>query len=95
MVISKFDAVALVIGLPLNSDGSESSMSSEARSFAAKFARSLEIPIFLQDERVTTYEARHRMWQRGVSLRDTKRHVDSEAAAVILGDFIDRLQTRN
>ena len=90
-VIAKFDAVALVIGLPLNTDGSESSMSAEARNMAAKFQASVNIPVFLEDERVTSYEARKRLWDRGVSLDETKKFIDSEAAAIILTDFLERL----
>ena len=52
---------------------------------------SLEIPVFLQDERVTSYEARKRLWDRGILPRETKQFVDSEAAAIILTDFIERL----
>lgn len=90
-VIAEFDAVALVIGLPLNTDGSESEMSLEAREMARKFALSLTVPVFLQDERVSTYEARNRLWSRGIPPGKTKAALDSEAAAVILGDFLDRL----
>ena len=50
----EFDAVALVVGLPYNSDGSESEMSAEARNLVAKFRLSLEIPVLLQDERGTS-----------------------------------------
>ena len=89
--VSEFDAVALVIGLPLESDGTESEMSAEARSMARKFALSLSIPVFLQDERVTSYEAKSRLWQRGVDLKQSRQLVDSEAAAIILADFLDRL----
>lgn len=91
-VIAKYDAAALVIGLPLNTDGSESSMSREARNLASKFQLSLSVPVFLQDERVTSYEARRNLWDRGVSVEDTKKFVDSEAAAIILGDFLGRLR---
>lgn len=89
-VISGFDAVALVIGLPLNSDGTESEMSLEARDLARKFGLSLTVPVFLQDERVSTYEARGRVWQS----RSAKpaEFVDSEAACVILEDFLDRVR---
>ena len=52
---------------------------------------SLKVPVFLQDERVTSYEAKRRLWDRGVA--DTKDLVDSQAAAVILGDFLDRLKS--
>lgn len=92
-VLKDFDAVALVLGLPLESDGSESEMSLEARDMARKFELSLEIPIFLQDERATSYEAKSRMWEQGVSLADSRKNVDSEAAAIILTDFLSTLPT--
>jgi putative holliday junction resolvase len=89
-IVSDYDAKALVVGLPLESDGSESEMSGEAREMARKFALSLSIPVFLQDERVTSYEAKARLWERGVSVKDSRGLVDSEAAAIILSDFLDR-----
>ncbi|MEQ1605552.1 MAG: Holliday junction resolvase RuvX [Pyrinomonadaceae bacterium] len=90
-IVSEYDAKALVIGLPLESDGTESVMSVEARSMARKFALSLSIPVFLQDERVTSYEAKARLWQRGTDLKTTRGLVDSEAATIILSDFLDQL----
>jgi putative Holliday junction resolvase len=89
-VLQEFDAKALVVGLPLESDGSESPMSAEARDLARKFALSLGIPVFLQDERVSSYEARKRLWSSKRSPQNLTGSVDSEAAAVILSDFIDR-----
>lgn len=90
-IVSEYDAKALVIGLPLESDGSESAMSAEARSMARKFSLSLTIPVYLQDERVTSYEAKHRLWESGVDIKDARKLVDSEAAAIILADFLDRI----
>lgn len=89
-IVSEYDAVALVMGLPLESDGTESEMSAEARRMAQNFGLSLSIPVFLQDERVTSYEAKARLWQRGTDLKTTRRLVDSEAAAIILSDFLER-----
>ena len=88
--LAEYDAKVLVVGLPYNFDGTESEMSSEARRIARNFTLSLEVPVILQDERMTSYEARRRLWERGVELKDTKRLVDSEAAAIILSDFLDR-----
>ncbi len=87
-IVAEYDAGALVIGLPLESDGSESPMSEEARDMARKFALSLDVPVFLQDERVTSYEAKSRLWLRGVDPRDARQLVDSEAASIILSDFL-------
>ena len=90
-ILNEFDAVALVIGLPYNFDGSESEMSAEARRLARSFSLSLDIPIFLQDERSTSYEAKSRLWEQGKTLKESRRLVDSEAASIILADFLDRL----
>jgi putative Holliday junction resolvase len=90
-LLERFDARALVIGLPLNTDGSESEMSGVARSFAHRFGMSVDIPVFLQDERVTSYEAKGRLWSGGASVEETQARVDSEAAVIILSDFLDRL----
>jgi len=94
-VLTDFDAVALVLGLPLETDGSESEMSTEARDMARKFTLSLEIPVFLQDERATSYEAKSRMWEQGVSLAESRKNVDSEAAAIILTDFLGSISPAN
>ncbi len=91
-LIAKFDAKGLVIGLPLESDGGESAMSLEARSMAGKFALSLKIPVFLQDERNTSYEAKSRLWGEGLTLAEAKARTDSTAASIILADFLDRLE---
>lgn len=88
--LADFDAAALVLGLPYNTDGSESEMSLEARRLARNFSLSLDVRVFLQDERVSTYEARGRLWRRGLSEMDARKLVDAEAAAVILSDFIER-----
>lgn len=91
--VRDFDAVAVVVGLPLQSNGEESEMSREARSMARKLTLSLTIPIFLQDERVTSYEAKRRLWEQGASLAETRKQVDSEAAAIILEDFLATLSS--
>ncbi len=90
--LEKYDAKALVLGLPYNFDGTESEMSYEARKLARNFSLSLEIPVYLHDERVTTYEARGNLWKLGLSNKKVRERIDSEAAAIILEDFIE---TRN
>lgn len=94
-LVREFDARALVVGLPLETDGSENEMSVEARSMAQKLSLSLSIPVFLQDERCTSYEARGRIWGRGVGAKTARKMIDSEAAAIILADFLDRVRQTN
>jgi putative Holliday junction resolvase len=91
-LLAEYDAVALVLGLPYNFDGSESEMTAEAREMARKFSLSLEEPVYLQDERATTYEARGRLWKAGFEGKGLRAVVDSEAATIILSDFLDRIR---
>jgi putative Holliday junction resolvase len=94
-MIQAYDARGLVIGLPLSLDGAEGSAAREARAAAAKFQLSLQIPVYLQDERLTTVTATAHLKEAGRSARDIKRQVDSESATVILGDFIAHAQSLN
>lgn len=86
--LDEFDAVGLVLGLPLNTDGSESEMSQEARRLARNFSLSVGVPVFLIDERLTSYEAKGYLTKLGLSVEEIWNRVDSEAAAIILSDFI-------
>lgn len=87
--LDEFDAVGLVLGLPLETDGSESKMSQEARRLARNFSLSIKVPVFLQDERLTSYEAKGHLKKLGLSVQEMWDRVDSEAAAIILSDFIE------
>lgn len=91
-LLAEFDAQALVLGLPYNFDGTESEMSQEARRLARNFSLSLDIPVFLQDERVSSYDAKGYLWKLGLSEKEARARVDSEAAAIILSDFLNLKQ---
>lgn len=88
-LLEVFDAKALVLGLPYNFDGSESEMSREARRLARNFSLSLDIPVFLHDERLSSYEAKGYLWKLGLSEKEVRKRVDSEAATIILLDFLE------
>jgi putative Holliday junction resolvase len=90
-LLAELDAVAVVVGLPYNFDGSDTHMTSEAANIARKLRLSLPVPVFQQDERATSYEAKGRLWAQGADDRQVRDSVDSEAAAIILADFLDRV----
>ena len=87
-LVQRFDAGGLVIGLPLNLDGSEGEAAKEARKNGLNFELSLKIPVYLQDERLTSREAEESLRAAGCSDREVREHVDSHAASIILRDFI-------
>jgi putative Holliday junction resolvase len=92
-LVESFDAKGLVIGLPLRLDGAEGSAAEGARTVAEKFRRSLDVPVYLQDERLTSVAANSDLRATGLNQSDVKREVDSEAAVIILREFIDRIQS--
>jgi len=94
-VIESYDARGLVIGLPLSLEGAEGSAAQDARATAEKFQRSLQVPVYLQDERLSTVAATSELKAAGRSAREIKQQVDSESAAVILSDFIARVDGLN
>ena len=89
-LIEEFDAVALVLGLPTNFDGSPGEMTAEAQRLHRNFSLSLKIPVYLQDERLTSMWAARHLRERGVKYKQMRREIDSNAAAFILNDFLAR-----
>jgi putative holliday junction resolvase len=83
-MISDRDVGLIVVGLPLNMDGSEGAPAVSARKFAAQLALELRITVEMFDERLTTFEARDRLDGKPVRKGMRKRGVDALAAVVIL-----------
>ena len=88
-LITEYDAVALVLGLPYKFDGTESAMSADARRLHRNFSFSLEIPVLLQDERLSSRAAHERLYEKGYNLQEIIKMIDSEAATIILSDFLE------
>jgi putative pre-16S rRNA nuclease len=78
----------IVVGLPLNADGSEGQQARRARNFALVAERVIGLPVTLWDERLSTREAEAIVRAQG---RTRRRRVDLDAvaAAVILQDYLD------
>jgi putative Holliday junction resolvase len=84
-------AVGLVVGLPLNMDGSEGPMAQAARREAAALARGLDLPVLLQDERLSTFAVEDAILEGRLPRPRKGQPVDHFAAAVILEDALNGL----
>jgi putative Holliday junction resolvase len=91
-LVETFDAKAMVLGLPLRMDGTEGSAAEAVRRLFRNFQASLNIPVFLQDERLTSQEASKRLLESGKTQDEVADLVDSEAAKLILEDFLSRIK---
>jgi putative Holliday junction resolvase len=87
----KFDVRCIVLGLPLRLDGTEGEAALEARRVARNLELTLGLPLFLQDERLTSKAAEASLRAKGFGAADISGQVDSEAASIILSDFLARV----
>src|SRR5205807_4939478 len=71
-MLAGHEVAAIVVGLPLNMDGSEGASARMARSFAAALRDAFSVPVELADERLTSVEARDRMASAGGARRSAK-----------------------
>ena len=83
--------VGLVLGLPLNMDGTEGPRAQSTRSFARNLGRILPLPIAFWDERLSTAAVERDMIAMDESRAKRAAHIDAAAAAFILQGAIDRL----
>ena len=79
----------IVLGLPVHMDGSEGERVAYARVFKEKLENRVHIPVVWHDERLTTFEAKEILKEKGISPADYKKHLDRVAAALILQDYLD------
>jgi putative Holliday junction resolvase len=87
--IAQHRPAALVLGLPINMDGTEGAAAKGVREFGNQLEQRSGLPIHYQDERLTSYAADQRMAQSGRTHKQKKQLRDALAAAEILQDFLD------
>ncbi|HEY88159.1 MAG TPA: Holliday junction resolvase RuvX [Thermoflexia bacterium] len=88
-LIHQYQVAALVVGLPLNMNGSEGSQAAWVRNYSAELQATVELPLHLWDERLTTEEAADILRAQGKRPREHKNWIDAVAASVILQSFLD------
>ncbi len=87
------DPAALVIGLPLNMNGSEGPRAQSVRSFRRNLARFTALPVLFWDERLSTAAVTRTLLEADASRARRAAVVDKMAAAFILQGVLDRLAT--
>ncbi len=82
----------IVVGLPHNMDGSSGAQADDCRQAAAELAAQCALPIYFQDERLSSWEAKERLFAQGLNEKKVKQKLDQTAAAIILESFLARHQ---
>ena len=90
-LVAERGITGVVIGLPLNMDGSEGPRSQSSRAYARNVAEALSLPVLLWDERWSTASAESALIAQDMSRAKRAGRIDAAAAAVILQAAIDAL----
>jgi putative Holliday junction resolvase len=83
-------ADVIVIGLPLNMDGSSGPAAKAATAEARRLATLVDVPVELHDERLTTVSADRSMMEAGLNAIERRQRVDKVAAAIMLQSWLDK-----
>jgi putative holliday junction resolvase len=91
-IIARQNVGGLVVGLPLNMDGSDGPSAQSARAFARNFAARSPLPILMWDERLSTAAVTRTLIDADASRKRRAEVVDKMAAGYILQGALDRLR---
>jgi putative Holliday junction resolvase len=88
-IVKNEEVCALVFGLPLNMDGTIGSQAKIVRDFADKLKKTVAVPVYFQDERLSTFAAQEKLRAADLTREKKRRRLDAVAAAEILQAFLD------
>jgi len=88
-LIAEWQPIRLLVGRPLNEDGTPHEMTARCERFANQLRGRFRLPVEDVDERFTSTEADASLRQRGLSWQQRKARVDAEAALIILQSWFD------
>ncbi len=90
-LIADNEVAGIVLGLPMNMDGSEGPRAQSTRAFARNLAARIAVPIFFWDERLSTVAAERALLEADMSRKKRAVVIDNVAASYILQGVLDRL----
>jgi putative Holliday junction resolvase len=88
-LINEHKVTQVIVGLPLNMDGTESSTTQKVRDFTGKLLQKLSVPVYFVDERLTSKQAERLMIEGNVRREERRQKIDKVAAALILQSALE------
>ena len=88
-IIKEYSVEAFVLGLPLNMNGTEGEAVEKVKTMAGELENRFALPIYYQDERLSTVSAHRALIEGDVSRKGRKKVVDKLAAVFILQTYLD------
>lgn len=94
-LVAEYGAEAIVLGYPRHMNGESGERCEKTEAFAGALERRTGLPVFLQDERMSTVSAEQILKEGGVRRENRKEFVDKVAAAIILQTYLDRTDRKD
>jgi putative Holliday junction resolvase len=88
-LVERHRPAAVVVGLPLNMDGTAGAQAEKVRAFVEDLKRRIGVPFVERDERLTTVEAHEILRKSGVAWNQRAALIDKVSATVILQEYLD------
>ncbi len=88
-IVERLGVGVIVVGLPINMDGTRGPAAQTATRFAGRLRRAVPVEVQLWDERLTTWEAEQQMIDAGLPPERRRELRDAVAAAVLLQDYLN------
>ena len=89
-LVKEYEIDAVVLGLPKNMNGTIGEKGELSQVFKENLEKILSIPVYLQDERLSTKEATNTLIQGNMSRKKRKEVIDAVAATIILQSYLDK-----
>ncbi len=83
-LVNEHEVAQVIVGLPINMDGTESKQTQKIREFTIKLSNRLNVPVFFIDERLSSRQAERMMTESGLTAKKQRGKVDQIAAALLL-----------
>ncbi len=90
VLVREHEPAGVVVGLPISMSGNRSELTHKVEAFARKLKAAVTVPIYFEDERLSSYQAEQVLHAHGKRIKGNKDKIDRMAAAIILQSFLDR-----
>ena len=91
LIVDNNEVDSLVIGLPLNKDGSKGRQAQSIITFAGNLSKKVNLPVLMWDERFSTIGIQRDMKNNGIKKKNIKKYIDCASATWVLQGVLDRI----
>jgi len=93
-IVTEYEVSEIVLGFPINMSGTVGERAQKTLAFKEQLEKRVALPVFMQDERLTTIEADETLELCGIKKENRKKYIDQIAAVLILREYMEKKQSQ-